>query len=208
MLYRAPCFNRAPWPLIFILSNQVRFETVSYVSNSTIDNLPLLLYRIVSKDTTGERCVLHLQETMFSFGKKEVQLKTHSFSVIMIFLIAPSINVFATDSQLSNPTQQPDVPYRLFHTSNIWTFRKLNTQDGRIWIVTFDVDGNSRGTHILNDKSLVKSSKLIPGRFTLYPTSNIYNFMLLDQINGKTWQVQWSFESSQRIIIPIADVSK
>lgn len=31
-----------------------------------------------------------------------------------------------------------------------------------------------------------------PGRFTLYPTQNRYNFILLDQTDGRTWQVQWS----------------
>ena len=36
------------------------------------------------------------------------------------------------------------------------------------------------------------------GRFFLYPTQNMYNFILLDQIDGRTWQVQWSTEKSQR----------
>lgn len=28
-------------------------------------------------------------------------------------------------------------------------------------------------------------------------------FILLDQINGRTWQVQWSLEPEKRIVIPI-----
>ncbi|MCQ2053435.1 MAG: hypothetical protein MJZ03_05855 [archaeon] len=29
------------------------------------------------------------------------------------------------------------------------------------------------------------------GRFTLYATNNIYTFIMLDQVSGKLWQVQW-----------------
>lgn len=32
------------------------------------------------------------------------------------------------------------------------------------------------------------------GRFTLYPTENMYNFILLDQIDGDVYQAQWSME--------------
>ena len=32
-------------------------------------------------------------------------------------------------------------------------------------------------------------------RFKLYPTQNIYTFLLLDTINGRTWQVQWSLDN-------------
>ena len=41
------------------------------------------------------------------------------------------------------------------------------------------------------------------GRFFLYPTENIYNFLLLDQIDGRTWQVQWSTEESKRLVYRI-----
>lgn len=41
------------------------------------------------------------------------------------------------------------------------------------------------------------------GRFTLYPTNNIYNFILLDQIDGRMWQVQWSLKEKNRGLIPI-----
>lgn len=41
------------------------------------------------------------------------------------------------------------------------------------------------------------------GRFFLYPTQNMYNFILLDQLDGRVWQVQWSTESKNRMVIPI-----
>ena len=39
------------------------------------------------------------------------------------------------------------------------------------------------------------------GRFELYPTENMYTFILLDTYNGNTWQVQWSMEESKRGIV-------
>ena len=41
------------------------------------------------------------------------------------------------------------------------------------------------------------------GRFFLYPTQNMYNFILLDQVDGRTWQVQWSTEESKRLVYRI-----
>ena len=39
------------------------------------------------------------------------------------------------------------------------------------------------------------------GRFKLSPTHNMYNFLLLDQITGQVWQVQWHIEDDKRGII-------
>lgn len=87
-----------------------------------------------------------------------------------------------------DPTQNPDAPYRMFNTQNIYTFLKLDTRGGQIWQVQWG-DKDSRYIAPINSKALVSSG--IPGRFTLYPTRNIYTFILLDQETGDTWQVQW-----------------
>lgn len=36
--------------------------------------------------------------------------------------------------------------------------------------------------------------------YKLYPTKNIYTFILLDKFNGNTWHVQWGTEESQRTV--------
>ena len=41
------------------------------------------------------------------------------------------------------------------------------------------------------------------GRFFLYPTQNVWNFILLDQLDGRVWQVQWSIEEKNRMVIRI-----
>ena len=37
------------------------------------------------------------------------------------------------------------------------------------------------------------------GRFKLYPTENTYNFIMVDVINGRTWQVQWNIDYDKRL---------
>lgn len=97
-----------------------------------------------------------------------------------------------------------NVRYRMFPTENIWTFLKLDTQSGKIWQVQYSIDNNYRGEIELNSKALVSGEVLENGRFTLYPTKNMYNFILLDQIEGKMWQVQWSIDEENRVVIPIS----
>ena len=47
-------------------------------------------------------------------------------------------------------------------------------------------------------KALAVAGK--PGRFTLVPTLNIFNFVMLDQEDDRAWQVQWSQDSEKRFI--------
>lgn len=93
--------------------------------------------------------------------------------------------------------------YKLFPTENMWTFIKLNTRNGKMWQVQYDVEGDNRMETFLNILPLVMEKDEVNGRFTLNPTQNIYTFILLDQLNGKIWQVQWSFEFENRLIVPI-----
>jgi hypothetical protein len=95
------------------------------------------------------------------------------------------------------------VVYRLYPTQNMWNFIKLNTRNGQMWQVQFSVEDNNRFTTFLSREQLVAKEQEVNGRFTLYPTQNIHTFILLDQIDGKTWQVQWSIEPKERGIVPI-----
>jgi hypothetical protein len=97
------------------------------------------------------------------------------------------------------PTQNPNVPYRLFKTQNIYTFLKLDTRVGRIWQVQWG-DKDHRFTEPINLKVLVPDGKT--GRLTLYPTQNIYTFILLDQETGDAWQVQWG-DATSRFVLPV-----
>jgi len=124
--------------------------------------------------------------------------------VVLCVLIFSSENMFA-QTAISEPSQSPTAPYRLFRTNNIWTFIELDTITGKMWQIQFDVQGGNRGSVVLNPNDLASRKKKISGRFTLYPTSNMYNFILLDQIDGSTWQVQWSVDTENRLVLPIRE---
>ena len=94
--------------------------------------------------------------------------------------------------------------YKLFPTQNMWTFLKLDTITGQIWQVQYSVDKSPRMEYVLDDDiRLFSSDNPICGRFTLYETKNMYNFILLDTINGRCWQVQWSIEEKNRGVMQI-----
>ena len=97
--------------------------------------------------------------------------------------------------------------YRLYPTENVWTFLRLETSTGRIWQVHFSVgDSSVRTTRPVNTVNLgliYGSGDEYNGRFELYKTENIYNFLLLDTDSGLVWQVQWSFNADNRGIFRI-----
>lgn len=116
----------------------------------------------------------------------------------------------ATESRVKENMQEPFVQtsdiarFKLFPTQNMWTFLKLDTQTGQMWQVQYSIkEDKERFEYDLNPNSLITNAKIVNGRFELYPTQNIYNFILLDQIDGKLWQVQWSFDEKNRAILPI-----
>ena len=91
--------------------------------------------------------------------------------------------------------------YKLFLTQNTWALIKLDTRNGRIWQVHFSISTMGyEGTLNINPYSLVLPEEEINGRFNLYPTENMYNFILLDQINGNTYKVQWHNDNDKRFI--------
>lgn len=98
-------------------------------------------------------------------------------------------------SQLREPA------YQLYKTQNTWTFLKLNTVTGQIWQVQYSIEGYKYRFQTdldTNIRILENYDEPICGRFTLYPTDNMYNFILLDQIDGRCWQVQWNIDSDKR----------
>ena len=96
------------------------------------------------------------------------------------------------------------VRYKLYPTANRYNFLKLDTRTGYITIVQYDVQGDDEFEYaldvILENKA---DSLLVDGRYELYPTRNNYTFIMLDQIDGRAYHVQWSLERNQRFITPI-----
>lgn len=110
-------------------------------------------------------------------------------ALVAQFTFAQSVDFPATEY-----TQDPKANFRLYKTKNTYNFIKLDTRTGQMEMVQWGLDSQnvSKMTYTLSAEKLVYSVEdEIPGRFTLYATTNFYNFVLLDQIDGRIWQVQW-----------------
>ena len=117
-----------------------------------------------------------------------------------------SLSAQVKEKSLKCPEKSEQCPsnYQLFPTENIWTLLKLDTRNGVISIVHFSLNDDSlRGEGVVNGFPLVREEDQKVGRFTLYPTQNMYTFILLDKISGQTYQVQWSPKAKERFILPI-----
>lgn len=128
--------------------------------------------------------------------------------VTLAFVLFTIVSFGQTQMKPTNTAKQKKVSdnsiYQLFPTKNYWTFIKLDTRNGKMWQVHFGVeDDTNTGELILNSLPLVDKEEEINGRFTLYPTENMYNFLLLDQISGVVVQVQWSLDAKKRGIVSV-----
>jgi hypothetical protein len=94
-------------------------------------------------------------------------------------------------------------PFLLVPTTNIWTQLLIDTATGRVWQVQFSLSDNApAGKWVINDSILLPPrSNPKNGRFALYPTQNMYTFLLLDRQDSRIWQLQWSAEPENRGII-------
>lgn len=91
--------------------------------------------------------------------------------------------------------------YKLYPTENVYNLLKLDTATGRLWQVQWSLNSNEEMTVSINSRSLSYNEKI--GTFELYPTQNMYQFILLDTTNGRTWHIQWGTNSKKRWIRPV-----
>ena len=95
--------------------------------------------------------------------------------------------------------------FKMYKTENLYNLLKLDTATGAVWMVQYEMnDKASAGEFEVDSTSLLWSWETpVAGRYELYPTKNMYNFILLDTLSGKTYQVQWNIKPSQRFRIRI-----
>lgn len=128
-------------------------------------------------------------------------MKTKILTLTFVLLSVLSFAQIQTNTN-STVSQDNDIVYRLFPTTNRWNFIKLNTRDGRMWQVQYSME-NDQIEVPLSLTTRVSKEEEKNGRFFLYPTQNMWTFILLDQLDGRVWQVQWSTEFKNRFVIPI-----
>jgi len=88
--------------------------------------------------------------------------------------------------------------YKMYTTENVYNLLKLDTKTGRIEQVQWSLDTNKEFTMTINDTDLSWDTGC--GTFELYPTQNMYQFILLDKVNGRCWHVQWGIGDNKRWI--------
>lgn len=112
-----------------------------------------------------------------------------------------SISSITIDERLDNIEQMLEIididlslknRYKMYQTENIYNLLKLDTRTGRIWQVQWNLDKSKEGTWSINSDDLTPwSGGYGSNSFELYPTKNMYQFILIDKTDGRMWHVQW-----------------
>lgn len=90
--------------------------------------------------------------------------------------------------------------YKLYPTENIYTFLELDTKTGIIRQVQWSLDVDKEGSVFINPTDLTLGLGFGSNSFELYPTKNMYQFILIDKTDGRKWHVQWGMEDGKRWI--------
>lgn len=90
--------------------------------------------------------------------------------------------------------------YKLYQTDNIYNLLELDTKTGIIKIVQWSLESEEEFSVYINEKDLSYGIDYGSGCFELYPTKNMYQFILLDKSDGRKWHVQWGHKKTERWI--------
>ena len=91
--------------------------------------------------------------------------------------------------------------YKLYPTQNMYTLLELDTKTGIVKQVQWGLEPEYEGTWYINSDDLnYWDGGYGSGTFELYPTQNMYQFILIDQTNGRKWHIQWGMEEKKRWI--------
>ena len=92
--------------------------------------------------------------------------------------------------------------YKIYQTENTYNLIKLDTRTGKVWQIQYrmrDVEAQVVSFNF----GVVYEVDGWDGRFELYPTKNMYTFIMLDTGNGDTYQVQWGTSYDYRFVEPL-----
>lgn len=92
-----------------------------------------------------------------------------------------------------------DHRYKLYKTENLYNMLRLDTKTGKIKQVQWSLDSYKEFTVVINDQDFSRAG-YVSGCFELYPTNNMYQFILMDTKDGRMWHVQWGTGNNERWI--------
>ncbi len=141
-------------------------------------------------------------------GKEATWYTANGKVVLRNFFQTCGVNVYPNKAIVINPNSLHK-RFELYPTENNWTFLELDTVYGLVSVVQFSVkdDNNTFKRSLsfddLREGSAISVDEYIPGRFELHSTKNFYNFILLDTVDGRTWQMQWTIDGDNEFVQPI-----
>ena len=172
--------------------------------NEPTNPTPLLNFAQMFLDCSMRYLLILLFIPFNSFAQEEDAL----INLVLSENKAITSNVVGTDIER----------FKIYPTTNIHFFLKLDTSKGLVWLLRKASDEVEKGEVVIQGKNLAftpseieiwqkladireepfDSTKIAQvGRFKLYETQNMWNFLLLDVIDGETWQLQWDVNNLQ-----------
>lgn len=133
-------------------------------------------------------------------------------NLLVLLLIIPIFS-FAQECKIPK--------YKVYPTENKEVSLKLDSATGEVWQVEIGVETgeeiaskidfisnktDSTFEKVTDFSDVMKNFRVAQnGRFELFPTNNIYEFLMVDTILGTTYQVQWHNQQEKRLISAITD---
>lgn len=137
-------------------------------------------------------------------------MKRVLFACLMALLVASCNNTTNTENQSPEQAIQKattDIPrFKMIETDNIHILLKWDTRTGKTWIVQYGLSDTPALENLINRSHIITEEESWNGRFELYPTKNMFNFIMIDTYKGNTYQVQWSTNEEYCFTTPITGI--
>ena len=95
--------------------------------------------------------------------------------------------------------------YKIYQTENIHILLKIDTRIGRVYMIQYASKDPLAVEIPIGPYPHGRVNWGWNGRFELYPTKDMYNFIMIDSYWGEIYRVQWGPKASDRFVQRIAN---
>lgn len=89
---------------------------------------------------------------------------------------------------------------KLYKTEDMNTMLELDTRTGVVKQIHWALKSDEEKVYTINPNDLSESAESGPNVFELYATNNMYQFILINKVNGNKWHIQWGEDKDHRWI--------
>ena len=137
-----------------------------------------------------------ISSIILSFFSMEAQ--TDSIASILTDQVSVRTYYLMDDLLTLEKMEHREYRNSIYQTVNINILSKLDTQTGRLELIQWALKSKDEFSVSLNSEDLSYYHGM--NSFELYPTKNMFQFILLDKATGRNWHVQWGTKDSERWI--------